>query len=79
MAKKSLPVEKLTTAKAVPVKIINDTPQVAKSDEAREREYRARSALDDIEKAEKHKTDRDLMKDVKKLGREKVKNLKKIC
>ena len=75
MAKKSLPVESLK-ASTIPETTI---AKRSNSEEAREREYRARSALDDIERAEKHKTDRDLMKDVKKLGREKVKNLKKIC
>ena len=78
MAKKSLPVEKLN-AKAVPVKIINDTPQVAKSDEARERKYRAEDALRDIERAEGHKRDKSLMGDVKKLAKDKVASLKKIC
>ena len=67
-----MPVEKLSSTEAPEVRN-------TKSEEAREREYRARSALDDIERSEKHKADRDLMKDVKKLGREKMKNLKKIC
>ena len=75
MAKKSLPVEKLTTAKAVPVKIINDAPSPAsnKDYEARERKYRAEEALRDIERAEKHKSDKSLMKDVKSCAKEKMK------
>jgi len=77
MAKKSLPVEKLT--KAVPVKIVSDAPQVARNDEDRERKYRARNALEDIERAKAHERDKDLMRDVKKLAKEKVKSLKDIC
>jgi len=44
-----------------------------------ERKYRARHALEDIERAEGHKRDKDLMRDVKKEARDKVKTLKKIC
>lgn len=82
MAKKSkLPVEKLGASKPVPVKIVNDapTPSTDKSYEARERQYRAEDALRDIERAEKHKRDASLMKDVKKLAQDKVASLKKIC
>jgi len=42
-------------------------------------QWKARNALEDIERAESHKRDRELMKHVKKAAREKVKNLKKIC
>ncbi len=42
-------------------------------DEARERRYRAESALSDIERAEKHKGDKELMKDVRSCAREKMK------
>lgn len=83
MAKKSkgLPVEKLGDSKPVPVKIVNDAPQAStdKSYEARERQYRAEDALRDLERAEKHKRDKALMNDVKKLAREKADSLKKIC
>lgn len=83
MAKKSkLPVEKLGASKPVPVRIIQDTPSTAKPDrdyEARERQYRAEDALRDLERAEKHKRDKALMGDVKKLAREKADSLKKIC
>lgn len=80
MAKKAkLPVEKLGASKAVPVKIVNDAPRETKSDEARERKWRAEHALRDIERAEQHKRDKALMTDVKKLARDKVNSLKNIC
>ncbi len=44
-----------------------------------ERRYRAEDALRDIERAEKHRKNKELMKDVKKYAREKVKTLKSIC
>lgn len=76
-----LPVEKLKGSKPIPVKIVNDTPQAStdKGYEARERQYRAEDALRDIERAEKHKRDKTLMGDVKKLAQDKVASLKKIC
>ena len=80
MAKsKGLPVEKLSAKakKAVPVKIVNDAPTVAESKESRN--WRAEDALRDIERAERHKSDKALMADVKKLAQEKVKSLKDIC
>lgn len=74
MAKSKLPVEKLA-AKAVPVKIVDDTPSTSSNRdyEARERKYRAEEALRDIERAEKHKSDKTLMKDVKACAKEKMK------
>ena len=42
-------------------------------DEARERKWRAESALEDIERAEKHKRDKSLMKDVKACAQERMK------
>lgn len=74
-----LPVEKLKASKAVPVRIVNDAPEVAKSDDGRERKWKAEDALRDIERAEGHKRDKALMGDVKKLAKEKVNSLKKIC
>lgn len=50
-----------------------------KSDQDRERRYRAENALSDIERAEKHKSDKNLMSDVKTLAKEKVADLKKFC
>lgn len=52
------------------------TPTTAKAnrnDEARERKWRAEDALRDIERAEGHKSDKDLMKDVKACAKQKMK------
>lgn len=79
-----LPVEKLKASKspkAVPVRIVSDAPSPSsdKSYQDRERKYKAEDALRDIERAEGHKRDKSLMGDVKKLAKEKVDSLKKIC
>lgn len=77
MAKK-LPVEKLSAKakKAIPVKIVSEPMETSKSEQ---RNWRAEDALRDIERAERHKSDKALMADVKKLAQEKVKSLKDIC
>lgn len=54
-------------------------PSQSKESKDRERRWRAEEALRDIERAEGHKSNKDLMKDVSQLASEKVKNLKKIC
>jgi len=46
---------------------------------AEDMKYKARYALEDIERAEGHRRDPDLMKHVKKLAKEKVQSLKKVC
>lgn len=80
MAKKGkLPVEPLKANKPVPVKIVNDAPRETKTDEARERKWKAEDALRDLERAEAHKRDKSLMSDVKKLAREKAASLKNLC
>lgn len=77
MAKK-LPVEKLRAkSKPVPVKIVNDYPSEVSTKE--QRNYRAEDALRDIQRAKKHEQDKELMRDVKKLAKEQVNSLKKIC
>lgn len=48
-------------------------------DKARERRYRAEDALRDLERAEGHKKDKSLMKDVKSMAKEKMAAMKKIC
>jgi hypothetical protein len=78
MAKKKLPVEKLGS-KPIPVKIVNDAPSPSKSDEARERKYKAEDALRTIKEYEKVKSDKSLMKDVKNLARDEMNKLKNIC
>jgi len=74
MAKKIMPVEKLK-ASTTPQKTI---AKAAKSEEAEERRYKAKYALEDIERAEMHRKDKDLMREVKSLAKEKVKCLTKI-
>ena len=54
-------------------------PTISKPDKDDEMRSRARYALEDIERAEAHKNDKELMRHVKKAAREKVKNLKKVC
>ena len=71
MAKKSkMPVESLVA--------VSTQPRRSADEEKREREYRARSALEDIERAEGHRKNKDLMRDVKSLAKEKVKCLSNI-
>ena len=64
----SLPIEAPSTGAYKP----------SKEEEAERRKYRAKNALEDIERAEGHKRDSSLMKDVKQLAKEKVDCLKKI-
>lgn len=75
MAKKNkLPVvSNVSTSNANPIAVKRNS-----DDEVRERRYRAENALSDIERAKKHESDKGLMKDVKKLAKEKVKALKEI-
>lgn len=74
-----LPVEKLKASKAVPVRIVHDEVAPSKVDDSRERKWKAEDALRDIERAERHRSDKTLMGDVKKLAKEKVSSLKKFC
>lgn len=48
-------------------------------DEARERRYRAESALETLTRAEEHKKDKALMKDVKAVAKERRDNASKFC
>ena len=72
-----LPVAKLKASKSkpVPVKIVHDTPEVSTSD----RKWRAEDALRDIERAETHRRDKALMREVETLAKAKIDSLKKIC
>ena len=79
MAKKmSLPVAKaggpVSTADA-----IEGPDRISVSEQKERRRYMAEDALRDIERAEKHKRDASLMKDVKAMAKEKMASLKKIC
>ena len=89
MAKKAgLPIKKAEGSgkvdKAIPVRIVDDVlPKVSQSSdrdyEAEERKRKAKYALEDIERAEGHKRNKELMKDVKAHAREKIKTMKSIC
>lgn len=48
------------------------------AEDVRERQWRAKDALNDLERAEAHKKDKILMKDVKQLAKQKIKCLDKI-
>ena len=88
MVKKAgLPIKKAEGAgkvdKLIPVQIVDTMlPKVSQASnasyEAEEMKRKARYALEDIERAEVHKSDKSLMTHVKKLANEKVKSLKKI-
>lgn len=51
----------------------------SKDYEAQERRYKAEEAMRTMERAEEFKKDKSLMKDIKGLAKEKIKNLGKIC
>ena len=70
LAKNKLP----TSKEPVAVKIVNDAPKV--NDDIK---WRAQDAMRDLERAEQHKRDPELMKHVKKAAKEKMDSLKKIC
>jgi len=74
MAKGKLPVNKLPSTKEV----AGPSPASTREYEAQERRYRAERACEDIERAEKHKADKGLMKDVKTVARERMKALGKV-
>ncbi len=83
MAKSTgLPLKKAEGSKTpVPVKIVSEinVPATDKDWEAEERKRKAKYALEDIERAEGHKRDKALMKEVKAVAKEKMASLKKIC
>lgn len=66
MAKNKLPIASVQPA--MPTQVDKD----------REMTYRAEEALRDIERAKKHEGDKDLMKHVKKMAKDKIKCLGKI-
>lgn len=75
---KTLPVAKNMIA--VPISsMATDSPEISSDSKARQMKWKAEDALRDIERAESHKSDRELMKHVKSLAKEKVASLKKIC
>jgi predicted metal-dependent hydrolase len=50
----------------------------SKEDEARERKWKAEDALRDIERAEGHKKNKELMRDVKQCAKEKMQTMGKV-
>lgn len=79
MAKAGLPIKKAEGKSPVPVTIVSDSPVASNKDyEAEERKRKARYALEDIERAEGHKKDKALMKDVKACAKEKMKAYSKL-
>ena len=50
----------------------------SKEDEARERKWKAEDALRDIERAEGHKKNKELMRDVKSVAKDKIKTYSKL-
>ena len=64
--------------KTLPVASTEDKDIGGKESEAKERRYRVEGALRDIERAETHRRDKELMKHVKSLAKEKIRCLGKI-
>lgn len=58
-----------------PVSTMAEAPRASKEQMEHERRYRAEEALRTITRAEEHKRDRALMKDVKSCAREQAKTL----
>lgn len=73
MAKNRLPVSK----KPVPVKIVYDSPKTT-SIVSEDKKYKIESGLRTLREAEKIKSDKGLMKDIKALAKEETKALSKI-
>lgn len=67
-------VSNTTTSNASPMKQSRLSPD----EQSRERKWKAEDALRDLERAEEHKRDKALMKDVKTLAKDKIKCLDKL-
>jgi len=78
--KAGLPIKKAEgPTKPVPVKIVHDETDNPTISTDRERKYKAEDALRDLERAEGHRKDKSLMRDVKSLAKEKMKVMNKLC
>jgi hypothetical protein len=77
MAKGKLPISKLPTTRGVDT-VQSSSYKPSKQELDERRRYQAEDALRDIERAEKHKSNKPLMSDVKQLADEKINCLKKI-
>ena len=78
MAKGKLPISKLPTSTAVDVNRQGSSYKPTKQELDERRRYRAEDAVRDLERAEGHKKDKDLMADVKQVCAEKIDSLKRI-
>lgn len=63
----------------LPVSDIPTISRLSPEDKERERRYRTEDALRTLEQADKYRGDKELMRDVKKMAKEKMKTLNKIC
>jgi hypothetical protein len=69
-----------TSNKPVPVRIVsNPVNPVDMSQSKASRDWQAREALRDIQRAEQHKSDKDLMGRVKQIAKQDMATLKKVC
>jgi hypothetical protein len=80
MAKKtSLSKAVARTNKPVPVKIVSESPSVARDDDTERRKWKAQDALRTCQEYERIKKDKALMGDVKKLAKEEMKKLESVA
>ena len=82
MAKKSLPVEKLSASKKkpIPVKIVSDTANAIGPSHSKEQDkWRAEDDLRTLQRAKEIKNDKARMQAAKNIAKEQMSNLKKIC
>ena len=78
MKKGRIPNNQLPTSKTpIPVKIVHNDPKPSISKD--DMKWRAEDAMRDLERAEKHRSDPNLMKAVKEVAKEKMSSLKKFC
>ncbi len=81
MAKKSLPVEKLTAnkKKPIPVKIVGGEANETKAHEANEKKWRAEDDLRTLQRAKEIENDKARMQAAKSIAKEQKAALEKIC
>ena len=82
MAKKSLPVEKLSASKKkpIPVKIVSDTANAIGPSHSKEQDkWRAEDDLRTLQRAKEIENDKARMQAAKNIAKEQMSNLKKIC
>lgn len=65
--------------KPVPVKIVNEAPEVSKDYKSEQDKWRAEDDLRALQRAEEIRADKSRMKAAKSCAKEQMKNLKKVC